>query len=182
MPRARRLMVEDWPFHVTHRGNRQETIFQGDGDRHAYLDLLSRFAAQFEMDIWAYCLMPNHVHLSSSWYRTSSLFAPTKLEPGHNWPLVGQPILLHGSGRTPSMGRSPIRRVESGARTNGQVGSRLSVVQRPGPRRIGPSPDSGSWESVSGSDKRLGVMAWQRTRRADRAKAPREHRVWAANR
>jgi putative transposase len=73
MPRARRLMVADWPFHVTHRGNRQETIFQDDGDRHAYLDLLSRFAAQFEMNIWAYCLMPNHVHLIAVGRRRSSI-------------------------------------------------------------------------------------------------------------
>jgi putative transposase len=66
-------MVEDWPFHVVHRGNRQETIFRDEEDRRAYLRLLNRYSIQFEMVLWAYCLMPNHVHLLVVGRRRSSI-------------------------------------------------------------------------------------------------------------
>ncbi len=56
-------MLENWPFHVTHRGNQRKRVFRTDNDRRAYLGLLDRFAKQFGMLIWAYCLMGNHVHL-----------------------------------------------------------------------------------------------------------------------
>ncbi len=56
-------MLENWPFHVTHRGNHRQTIFRSDDDRRSYLSLLARFGSSFGMSIWAYCLMDNHVHL-----------------------------------------------------------------------------------------------------------------------
>lgn len=63
MARLARLMLEGWPLHITHRGNHRQAVFVADQDRRDYLALLRRFAEQFEMAIWAYCLMPNHVHL-----------------------------------------------------------------------------------------------------------------------
>jgi len=56
-------MLQDWPFHVTHRGNHRKCVFRTDDDRRAYLGLLNQFARKFGMLIWAYCLMGNHVHL-----------------------------------------------------------------------------------------------------------------------
>ena len=47
--------------HVTQRGNRREAIFFEEGDQSIYLDLLSEQCARYEVQIWAYCLMPNHV-------------------------------------------------------------------------------------------------------------------------
>lgn len=50
-------------YHVTHRGNRRGPIFLGDDDRDAYLRRLARAGDRHGLELWAYCLMPNHVHL-----------------------------------------------------------------------------------------------------------------------
>jgi len=63
MARIARIVVPGCPFHLTHRGNHREQIFFNDDDRRCYLGLLARYARRFEMDLWAYCLMSNHVHL-----------------------------------------------------------------------------------------------------------------------
>jgi putative transposase len=51
------------PHHVTHRGNRGEPVFLTRRDREMYLGLMERFAADSGVEVWAYCLMTNHVHL-----------------------------------------------------------------------------------------------------------------------
>jgi putative transposase len=66
-------MFENWPFHITHRGNRRKRVFRTGEDRRVYLDLLDRFAKQFGMLIWAYCLMKNHVHLIAVGKQRSSI-------------------------------------------------------------------------------------------------------------
>ena len=48
---------------MTQRGNRRETIFFGDADYRFYLALLGESAAKAGAEVWAYCLMPNHVHV-----------------------------------------------------------------------------------------------------------------------
>jgi putative transposase len=58
-----RLVIPGYPHHVTQRGNRrQQTFFEKD-DYLAYVELISKFKEKAAVDIWAYCLMPNHVHL-----------------------------------------------------------------------------------------------------------------------
>ena len=51
------------PHHVTQRGNRRQTVFFEDGDYRAYLKLIRAYSERFAVEILAYCLMPNHVHL-----------------------------------------------------------------------------------------------------------------------
>jgi putative transposase len=63
MARYARIVVRDCPHHVTARGNRREPIFFGNGDHDVYRDLLAEQARKACVEIWAYCLMPNHVHL-----------------------------------------------------------------------------------------------------------------------
>jgi len=63
MARLARIVLPGIPHHVTARGNRREPVFFEDGDYELYLDLLSEAAAQAGVVIWAYCLMPNHVHI-----------------------------------------------------------------------------------------------------------------------
>jgi len=60
--RLARVVIPDAPHHITQRGNRRETVFFGDDDYRAYLDLIAEAAARSGTVIWAYCLMPNHVH------------------------------------------------------------------------------------------------------------------------
>ncbi|MDH3597367.1 MAG: transposase [Rhodospirillales bacterium] len=63
MARFARVVVPGVPHHVTQRGNRRLETFFNDGDCRAYLDLLAEHCAAAEVAVWAYCLMPNHVHL-----------------------------------------------------------------------------------------------------------------------
>ena len=63
MPRIARLVVPDIPHHVTQRGNRREPVFLEVGDQARYLSMLKAGAEQSRTSVWAYCLMPNHVHL-----------------------------------------------------------------------------------------------------------------------
>lgn len=51
------------PHHVTQRGNHRQRVFFSRGDHLAYLNLLDEHARRLAIDVVAYCLMPNHVHL-----------------------------------------------------------------------------------------------------------------------
>jgi putative transposase len=51
------------PHHVTQRGNDRQQVFFRDGDQAAYLTLLREHALANSVEVVAYCLMPNHVHL-----------------------------------------------------------------------------------------------------------------------
>jgi len=63
MPRNPRLIVPGMPHHVTQRGTRRQQTFFGPGDYQAYKLLLAEWCQRRDIAIWAYCLMPNHVHL-----------------------------------------------------------------------------------------------------------------------
>jgi putative transposase len=63
MARLARLVIPGLPHHVTQRGNRRQQTFFNDSDYAAYLELLSEWCREQGVEIWAYCLMPNHVHL-----------------------------------------------------------------------------------------------------------------------
>ena len=62
MPRMPRLVVPGYPHHVTQRGNRRQKTFFNTADYQAYLELIAIAKPKAGCDIWAYCLMPNHVH------------------------------------------------------------------------------------------------------------------------
>lgn len=63
MPRQARFVVPGAPHHVTQRGNHRARVFFSPHDQAAYLHLLRDRAARHAIEIVAYCLMPNHVHL-----------------------------------------------------------------------------------------------------------------------
>ena len=63
MARLARILVPGSPHHVTARGNRREPIFFEDGDQEIYLDMLAEQMRLARVSVWAYCQMPNHVHL-----------------------------------------------------------------------------------------------------------------------
>ena len=62
MARLARVVVPGLPHHVTQRGNRREQVFFCDEDYLAYLQLIADAARRSGTQVWAYCLMPNHVH------------------------------------------------------------------------------------------------------------------------
>src|ERR1017187_10321849 len=63
MARLARVVVPGMPHHVTQRGNRRQQTFFSEDDYRAYVELMAEWCAKFNVAIWAYCLMPNHVHL-----------------------------------------------------------------------------------------------------------------------
>jgi putative transposase len=63
MARMPRIVVPGYPHHVTQRGNRRQRTFFHEDDYQHYVKLLSHFSQQAGTEIWAWCLMPNHVHL-----------------------------------------------------------------------------------------------------------------------
>lgn len=58
-----RAVAPGIPHHVIQRGNRRQQTFFNDEDYIAYLKLMSTWCGKHQVEIWAYCLMPNHVHL-----------------------------------------------------------------------------------------------------------------------
>lgn len=63
MARIARVVASGYPHHITQRGNRRQQTFFCDEDYETYLDLMSEWCKRCAVQIWAYCLMPNHVHL-----------------------------------------------------------------------------------------------------------------------
>ena len=63
MSRIARLVVPGVPHHVTQRGNGRERTFFGDADYSLYHSLLAEHCAAANVEVWAWVLMPNHVHL-----------------------------------------------------------------------------------------------------------------------
>jgi putative transposase len=63
MARIARIVVPGIPHHITQRGNRRQESFFNDGDYHEYISLMSASCDLHGVEIWAYCLMSNHVHL-----------------------------------------------------------------------------------------------------------------------
>ncbi|TQF39246.1 transposase [Bradyrhizobium sp. UNPF46] len=63
MARLARVVIPGHPHHVTQRGNGRARTFFDDGDYALYRDLLAAGCHAAGVEVWAWCLMPNHVHL-----------------------------------------------------------------------------------------------------------------------
>src|ERR1044072_5758662 len=101
MPRPARQVLPGVPHHVTQRGNCRQPIFFGDDDHAFYLSLLSHNCRKGGISVWAWCLMPNHVHLI--------------LAPSHAERLRAAPAPISASAAT----ASPIGRRCGGGSTPG---------------------------------------------------------------
>ncbi|WP_454675455.1 transposase [Achromobacter pestifer] len=62
-PRLPRVIVARCPHHVVQRRHSRQRIFIGDDDRQAYLNDLYEKKHELGVEVHAYCLMSNHVHL-----------------------------------------------------------------------------------------------------------------------
>ena len=63
MARLARVEYEGAIYHVTVRGNNRRELFVDDRDRGRFLKRLGETAEEFDIRIYAFCLMINHVHL-----------------------------------------------------------------------------------------------------------------------
>ncbi|MEZ5812993.1 MAG: transposase [Rhizobiaceae bacterium] len=51
------------------RGNRRQKVFFGDDDYALYKQLVFKAAQKAGCEVWAWCLIPNHVHMITVQFR-----------------------------------------------------------------------------------------------------------------
>ncbi len=52
MPRIARVVIPNYPHHVTQRGNRRQKTFFHDEDYRYYIELMSEFSLKSGTEIW----------------------------------------------------------------------------------------------------------------------------------
>lgn len=63
MPRLARIVIPGAPHHIVQRGNNRQDLFFVEDDYRLYLQYLADYAKRFDLGIWGYCLMTNHIHI-----------------------------------------------------------------------------------------------------------------------
>jgi putative transposase len=63
MPRLPRQFMHGGYYHITARGNNREQLFFDQHDHQEYLRRLAELKREFKFEMFAYCLMSNHLHL-----------------------------------------------------------------------------------------------------------------------
>ena len=63
MPRAKRILLDNVCYHIINRGNQKQKIFLENSDFEKYLEILKHYKKKYSFKLYAYCLMPNHIHL-----------------------------------------------------------------------------------------------------------------------
>ena len=63
MPRVGRIVIPGCAHHVTQRGNNRQDVFFVRDDYRTYLAILGEQSRRYGLQVHAYCLMTNHVHL-----------------------------------------------------------------------------------------------------------------------
>ena len=63
MPRISRGLADGHCYHVLNRGNGRQEIFHKEGDYRVFIDLLFEMTKRYSIQLFAFCLMPNHFHL-----------------------------------------------------------------------------------------------------------------------
>lgn len=62
MPRSARFLPDKVFYHVISRGNQKQKVFLHDLDYRCYLKMVRKYKKKFAVDVYGFCLMPNHVH------------------------------------------------------------------------------------------------------------------------
>ena len=63
MARLNRVSPVGVPQHIIQRGSNRQAIFAGEPDMKAYLNWLKEYSVKYEVEIHAWVLMTNHVHI-----------------------------------------------------------------------------------------------------------------------
>lgn len=64
MARQARIEFPGALYHVISRGIERKPLFRDETDREKYLELLAALPGRFDIRLYAFCLMSNHVHLA----------------------------------------------------------------------------------------------------------------------
>ena len=63
MGRVPRIHIENALYYVTSRGDHNDNIFRNEADYNAYIDLVKKNKEESGFKLFAFCLLPNHLHL-----------------------------------------------------------------------------------------------------------------------
>jgi REP-associated tyrosine transposase len=63
MARRARLIVPGYPHHIVQRGHNRSVVFAGEEDYQYYLNNLEMFKQEYNVKVYGFCLMTNHIHL-----------------------------------------------------------------------------------------------------------------------
>jgi putative transposase len=73
MSRIARLVAVGYPHHITQRGNYKQKTFRSQKDFLQYLNWIEEYCKKYLLLIFAYSLMPNHVHFIATPQKENSL-------------------------------------------------------------------------------------------------------------
>ncbi len=63
MPRKNRRESGTEVYHIIVRGNNKEKIFEKNSDKIAFMNILKKGQTYYTTEMYAYCIMINHVHI-----------------------------------------------------------------------------------------------------------------------
>jgi putative transposase len=63
MARNARIIIPGLPHHITQRGDHKDKIFVTDNDYFIFKRYLQKYFLKYGVSVYAYCLMPNHIHI-----------------------------------------------------------------------------------------------------------------------
>src|ERR1700733_4215711 len=63
MPRKPRLEIQGGLYHVISRGNNRRKVFRTSADYRRFTEIIQVQKSKIPFYLYAYCLMPNHIHL-----------------------------------------------------------------------------------------------------------------------
>ena len=63
MPSGPRVLFDNSCYHIMARGNQKRNIFREEKDYEEYIIRIIRYKKKYNIKLYAYCLMPNHIHI-----------------------------------------------------------------------------------------------------------------------
>ncbi len=63
MPKGPRIYIDYACYHIITRGNQRQKVFMCEEDYEKYLHIVKKAKKKYRVNIYAYCLMPNHIHM-----------------------------------------------------------------------------------------------------------------------
>ena len=63
MPRMGRIVLPNYPHHVAQRGHNRQVVFAAEQNYQRYISDGRELKDVLGVEVYAYCLMTNHVHL-----------------------------------------------------------------------------------------------------------------------
>ncbi len=97
MPRKPRFFLPEVPVHIVQRGHSREPVFFEDHDYSAYLRWLKEGAERYKVDIHAYVLMTNHIHILATAHAKDGITRMMQYLGRHYVPYVNHTYGTSGS-------------------------------------------------------------------------------------